>query len=220
MISNKNFFCSWSGGKDSCLALYKALQQGGTAKALFTMFSEDGTRTRSHGLDEEIIAAQAKSLNIPTIKASATWNSYEAELKKVLIYMKDQGVGTGVFGDIDLQAHRDWVEGVCGECNIEPYLPLWKMERIEVLNEFINSGFRAIIVALRDETLDKEFLGRVLDQDCVKLLQQAGVDPCGENGEFHTVVIDGPIFSSPINIKKGDITKRDGYWFLDVSIDK
>ena len=131
-IKGKQFFSSWSGGKDSCLALYKAFKQGGSPRCLFTMFADDNNRSRSHGLSPEIIEAQSKALAIPSRIAAAAWADYEGVFLENIAYFKAEGLFDGVFGDIDLEPHRDWVERVCAKQEVTSHLPLWKSERREL----------------------------------------------------------------------------------------
>lgn len=219
MIKNNSFFCSWSGGKDSCLALYYALREGGKPSKLVTMLIEDGKRSRSHGLSLDLLKAQAQSLNIPLYTCSTSWLSYEENFSSILRDIKKEAINFGIFGDIDLEDHKAWVERVCSTENINSYLPLWQKGRREIVEEFINLGFKATIVAVKDGVLDNSYLGKELDNNLLKEFEKIGIDACGENGEFHTVVTDGPIFSKQINIKKLDVVLRSGYWFLDIAID-
>lgn len=218
MIKNNSFFCSWSGGKDSCLSLYYALREGGKPSKLVTMLIEDGKRSRSHGLSLDLLKAQAQSLNIPLYTCSTSWSNYEENFSSILRDIKKEGVNFGIFGDIDLEDHKAWVERVCSSENINSYLPLWQKGRREIVEEFINLGFKATIVAVKDGVLDNSYLGKELDNNLLKEFESLGIDACGENGEFHTVVTDGPIFSKQINIKKLEVVLRSGYWFLDIAI--
>jgi diphthine-ammonia ligase len=218
LIKDCSFFCSWSGGKDSCLALYKAIQKGGIPKALLTMLTEDGERTRSHGLPVNVIQRQAGALGIPLIACKSSWNDYEENFLSAIRKFKRDGVVYGVFGDIDLEPHLQWVERVCSSVAIQPYEPLWKRERPDLLNEFLGLGFKAMIIAIKQGALDNSFLGRILDQQVITDIKKAGCDASGEKGEYHTVVTDGPIYSSAIHIEKRGQVIHDGYCFLDVSV--
>jgi len=217
-LQDKKIFSSWSGGKDSCLALYKAMQSGGRAVYLLTMMTEQGQRSRSHGLHRSIIEAQAAALSLPFMVFSASWDAYEEHFVSALGELKDFGITDGIFGDIDLEPHREWVEKVCARQNMAPHLPLWQQERRTLLADFINAGFAAIIVAVNNDRLDNAFLGRTLDWQTIDDLEKAGVDACGEEGEYHTVVTDGPIFSQPLILQHGDVISHDGYSFLNVTL--
>lgn len=216
--SNISFVCSWSGGKDSCLALYRAVTAGAEPKSLLSMLREDGARSRSHGLPREVLQAQAASLGIPLMTKTASWSDYESVFIATLQELRAAGVEAGVFGDIDIDEHRLWEEKVCAAAGIGAYLPLWKASRLALLDEFLMLGFEATIVAVNGEKLDKAYLGRVVDIELVQEFVNLGIDPSGEEGEYHTVVTDGPIFSEPVRLETGEQVLYDGYWFLDVII--
>lgn len=220
--SNKtDCFCSWSGGKDCCLALFKSIQLGYFPKALFTMCIETGERSRSHGLSIEILRAQADSLGLPLFTQNASWENYRNQFIHGIKIIKKQNssIQTGIFGDIDIDEHKQWEENVCQETELNAFLPLWKMNRRTVLNEFLTAGFKAIIVSVDSKKLTPNFLGRTIDNDIIEEFEKKGIDLCGENGEFHTVVVDGPLFKTPINVKKcGDPVLHSDYWFQDFGI--
>ena len=218
MISIKDypFFCSWSGGKDSCLALYHAISQGGCPRFLLTMLREDGQRSRSHGLAITVLQKQASALGIELILRSASRNDYEQTFISVLQEFKKEGVQAGVFGDIDLEPHREWTERVCSVVDMQSHQPLWKKQRRDLIDELLEAGFKATIVAAKDGVLDKQFLGKTLDADTICEIEKAGIDLYGEEGEYHTVVTDGPIFSAPIDLNMKTQVLRNGYWFLEV----
>lgn len=218
ILKNKNFFCSWSGGKDSCLALYRSLRNGGRAEALLTMMVEDGERSRSHGLSRAVINAQSAALNIPSIVRPASWDNYEQTFISALQDLKAKNVEYGVFGDIDLEGHLKWVENVCASVGLQAHEPLWQTPRRDLLNEFIELGFKAAVIAVRQDLLSQEFLGRTLDQELIAELENAGVDASGEEGEYHTVVTDGPIFSKSVEIAPKARVIKNGYCFLDVAV--
>ncbi len=217
-IAHQPFFCSFSGGKDSTLALYHALRAGGVPKALFTMLTEDGVRSRSHALPPEVLRAQADALNIPLHTANATWPDYEGVFIDALRNFRGQGMSCGVFGDIDVDRNREWVEKVCAAADIEPFEPLWQRPRRELLDEFLVLGFKATIIAIKADQLDETFLGRTLDAGVVAELEQAGIDPSGEVGEYHTVVTDGPIFAEPVRLQTHGTVAGGGYAFLEVKL--
>jgi diphthine-ammonia ligase len=219
-INNKTFFCSWSGGKDSCLSLYYALKQGGIPKRLITMLIENGERSRSHGLSLNLLKKQSESLNIPLGTRATSWEDYETNFITALKEMKESGINLGVFGDIDIDDHKKWVKKVCNKTNILEYLPLWKKPRRKIVQEFIDDGFKAIIVTVKDKWLDKELLGRELDENLIGILGKKGVDLAGENGEYHTMVTGGPIFKKDIEYKLEEKIFFNGYWFQNVSVEK
>lgn len=218
MVTNYPFFSSWSGGKDSCLALYRAIQAGGESRVLLTMLVENEERSRSHGLPVSVIEHQAAALGIPLVVRGASWGNYEEKFTQVISEFREAGIETGIFGDIDLEDHRIWVERVCSSVNIKATLPLWQEPRRNLVEEFIRLGFKATVVAVKDGVLDREFLGRTLDDNVISELESLGVDAAGEEGEFHTVVTDGPIFSAPLYLELKDQVLKNGYWFQDVEV--
>ena len=218
-MKNNLFFCSWSGGKDSCLSLYHAIQSGGTPQYLLNMLREDGKKSRSHGLSFETLQIQAKSLNIPLMTRSTTWDEYESHFISALKELKQKGVEVGIFGDIDIEEHREWVEKVCSTVDIKPILPLWKRKRRELLEEFIELGFKATIIVIKEDVLDKKYLGREIDPNLIKELEETGIDISGELGEYHTIVTEGPIFSRSLKIIEKGQASHSGYRFLDISLD-
>lgn len=211
------FFCSWSGGKDACLSLHRAAQAKGRPRYLLTMLTESGERTRAHGLPVAVIRQQASAMNVPVIFRSASWNSYETEFVSALHELAAGGTLTGVFGDIDLEEHREWVHRVCDLASVQVIHPLWKENRQGLLHEFLSSGFKAMLVAVKEGVMDPELLGEPLTPSLVERFEHLGIDPCGETGEYHTVVTDGPIFARPLRLHRHERYLRDGYWFLDVS---
>lgn len=210
------FVCSWSGGKDSALAFHRAVKAGLKPMALLTMFKEDGERSRSHGLRPEILAAQADALGLPLLQGHATWNDYEGVFIGKLREAKALGAEVVVFGDIDLQPHLEWEEMVCAKAGLTPHLPLWLEPRRRLVAELFQEGFKALLVAVRAGRLPMEFLGRTLDPTLVDEIEALGCDACGEEGEYHSVVVDGPGFAAPLDLVPGDITKIQDVWGLDL----
>lgn len=211
-------FVSWSGGKESCLACYKAIQDGFVISHLLNFVDETGERSRTHGLRTELLRAQSDAIGIPIVQRCTTWKRYEVEFKKAISELKQVGVEGGVFGDIDLQEHRDWVERVCIEAGIKFILPLWLMKREKLLDEFTGAGFEAIIVAIKANVLGEGWLGCKVDRKFMRnLSRHKNIDLCGEAGEYHTLIIDGPIFKKRINILESAKTLRNGRWILDIT---
>jgi len=217
-LKNERFFCSWSGGKDSCLALHRAITAGAKPAYLLTIISEDGIRSRSHGLRKDVLEAQASAMGIPLLMRCATWAEYELVFIDALHEISKQGVKSGVFGDIDFPPHLEWEEKVCAQTNMTACLPLWGCERPALLNEFLSLGYKAMIVTVEEKKLDKKFLGRIIDLEIVNEFREIGIDPCGENGEYHTLVFDGPAFSRPLSIETGPIIEYSGYGTIDVQV--
>ncbi len=213
-------FCSWSGGKDSCLALYYALNEGFEVEKLLTMLTEKNQKSRSHGLNREVLRNQASSLGISLQTCPTSWDNYEENFLEVLHGFRQEGIKHGIFGDIDIVEHREWVKRVCSGVGMEAHLPLWGKTRSELLHDFIESGFKAIIVTVKEDALGKEFLGKIITKDLIEKFIDLKIDPSGENGEYHTLVCDGPIFDFPLNICKNNILSHKGYSFLEIQLNK
>jgi len=212
---------SWSGGKDSCLACYKAVTQGYEVTHLVNFISRRFRRVSFHGTRGHIISRQAQAIGIPLVQYTVPeeMGLYEQRFKQAVSALKRKGVGGMVFGDIYLQEHRDWIERVCGELEITPVLPLWGTPPERVLSEFIDLGFEALVVSAKATIFTEEWLGRSVDHSFLSelkvLCQQQDVDVCGEHGEYHTVAVDGPLFQKRMQLVPGARVLRDGYWFLD-----
>ena len=195
---------SSSGGKDSMLALMAARKAGVDVRAMVSMFDETGLRNRSHGIPRAILAAQAESLGLELIAPAASWADYESQFIAALQGLRGRGFGEIVFGDIDLQAHRDWEEKVCAQAELGARLPLWGADRASLAQEVLATGIRAIVVCVDSRWLDDSFCGREFDAQFLRDLP-AGVCPCGENGEFHTFAFDGKIFKNAVNYRVEEI---------------
>jgi len=213
----KKVFVSWSGGKDGCLALYRVLRAGMDVRCLANMVSEDGVRSRSHGIRAAVIKKQAEALGTPIVQQPTADDAYEASFVGMLREFKREGIEGGVFGDIDFPPHREWVENVCRLAGLTAHLPLWQQSQSELLTEFIEAGFKAVVVVVKTGLLGKELLGRVVDNDFLALMQRTkGVTPCGEAGEYHTLVIDGPIFKKRFDIIRSEVITRGEHHFLEI----
>jgi diphthine-ammonia ligase len=207
-------FSSWSGGKECALATYKAISQGHEVLYLLNFVSEDGERSRSHGIRARIVALQARAAGIPLVQVKTSWEDYEENFKKAVGKLRNKGIEGGVFGDTDLEEHREWVERVCSEVGIKALLPLWGTKPEELIDEFLRLKFKAVVVATR---LDETFLGKVLDETLIGEISKLGSHPCGENGEYHTFVTEGPIFRKALKVTNGQSKKMDNVWFWDIS---
>ncbi|MGX5819115.1 Dph6-related ATP pyrophosphatase [Chitinophaga lutea] len=208
-----NVICSWSGGKDSCFALMQAVQQGAHPVALLNVLNENGRISRSHGLSPDILQRQAAAMGLPLFMVASSWQDYETNFTARLTSIARQyGAQAAVFGDIDLQPHREWEEKVCAAAGIDAWLPLWQQERKTLASAMIAGGIRTMIVSCNAQ-LGADFLGRYLDADLMEELEERGVDVCGENGEYHTVVVDCPLFSAPVELPLMQAVQHGGYWF-------
>ncbi|PTX62648.1 uncharacterized protein (TIGR00290 family) [Kordia periserrulae] len=201
-------YFNWSTGKDSALALYHVLQQKEySVTQLVTTVNKDYERVSMHVLREALLDTQVARLQLPVQKiyfpAEVSMSMYDATMKKATQQLVDDGFSVGIFGDIFLEDLRNYREEKLKEVGITAVFPLWKKDTKALLKEFISLGFKAITVCVNAKLLDESFVGRILDEDFIKDLP-ANVDPCGENGEFHTFVFDGPLFSSPIDFTIGE----------------
>ncbi len=167
-----------------------------------------------HGTEAKLIQLQSEAIRIPLLQKETTWNGYENEFKEAVKSLIPNGVQGMIFGDIYLQEHKDWVERVCRELGIEAVEPLWKKFPEEIMLEFIDAGFEAIIVSAKANLFGKEWIGKRVDREFLRYLKDNNIDVCGENGEYHTFVTYGPMFRKKIEITKSKTITRDGYWFL------
>lgn len=208
---------SWSGGKDSYLALHRAAGDF-DVQALLTMFTEDGARSRSHGLRPEVVARQASLLNLPLMSGRGSWKTYEEEFKRILRELARDGFSHVIFGDIFLDEHKAWVERVCNECGLEAVEPLWGEDTTALLREFLATGAQAQIVSTKAALLNKKWLGAKLCEEMVSSFEPLGVDACGERGEYHTLVFASSLMSSSLELREVGRLMHDGYWMLDLQL--
>ncbi len=199
-------FC-WSGGKDSSLCLYKALQQKKyEVKYLLTTVNESFRRISMHGVREELLDAQARQIGIPLIKIYVSEGinaEYEKKMEEALLKFKSEGIHHVIFGDIFLEDLRKYREANLAKIGMTGVFPLWKQDTRQLLEEFLALKFKTIICCTNDAYLGEEWAGRVIDEKFISILP-TNVDACGENGEYHTFCFDGPIFKQPIKIKAGE----------------
>jgi diphthine-ammonia ligase len=207
-------FASWSGGKESSLACYRAMLSGFEVAYLLTFVDEEGKRSRSHGVPSYLVGLQAEALGIPIVQVRTTWSDYERNMKEAVAALKTKGVEGGVFGDIDIAEHREWTEQICSEMEIEAISPLWGQSPEELMREFVDKGFEAYVIAT---TLGEQWLGRRIDVAFINDMKQLDIHPCGESGEYHTFVTDGPPFKRGIALTNTKKIVRDGIWFLDIA---
>lgn len=226
---------NWSGGKDSTLTLYKVLSEGIELEGLFTTISHQLRRITMHGVREELLDAQAAALGIPLYKlelpASDTMDLYNQLMQEKMNAFKKAGVTHSIFGDIHLEDLKKYRESQLNKVGVKALFPLWKLPVKDVITEFIDQGFKAVVVCVNARYLDQSFVGRTLDADFIKDLPEE-VDVCGENGEFHSFVYDGPIFKQPVPIKLGEVVYKDysngkenldydtGFYFQDLLLSK
>ena len=233
-VSNrKKAVFNWSGGKDSALALHKALQSGEyEIISLLTTVNRDSKRSTMHAIPESVLQIQADSIGIPLYIINLTpkgdMNDYADAMQLAVDFFKAKKVTHFIFGDIFLHNVRSYREKQLKPHGIEVVEPLWDMSPNRVMAEFIGSGLKTIVVTTMADLLGKEYIGKLIDEDFVKSLPE-NINICGENGEYHTLCYDGPIFSSPVPFELGEpflfshkVGMEDGsqqtfsYWFANI----
>lgn len=215
-MDRNKFVLSFSGGKDSILALYRMIREGNKPVALLTTVNKNNGNSWTHSLQDSILHRISKSLDIKILYSECGVEDYEINFEKSLNRAKNLGATMCVFGDIDISEHRKWDEDRCKAVGLNPVFPLWNEERESIVNDFIDSGFTAIIKKVNLEYLDESFLGKELTKDILAKIKNTGCDCCGENGEYHTVVVDGPIFKTRIELSIGKISLENGYGNLTI----
>ncbi|HEY8658542.1 MAG TPA: diphthine--ammonia ligase [Hanamia sp.] len=211
-----NIVSSWSGGKDSCFALMQALADGHRLKVLLNMMNENGKVSRSHAIPLKILQQQVAAINIPPHTVASSLADYENNFITALQELKEAYQLEGaVFGDIDLQPHRNWEEKVCNEANIKAMLPLWQQSRKPLVLEMIAAGIEATIVSC-NTTMDTDFLGNKIDYSLIETLERMGIDACGENGEYHTLVTNCPLFKNAVSVTFGSKRQYNDYCFIEM----
>jgi len=203
---------NWSSGKDSALALYKTLKEDQLeVTSLLTSINQEFQRISMHGVHVSLLEKQAESLGFSLIKMEIpkepSMEEYSEIMSKTMNEIKSQGVTHSIFGDIFLEDLRKYREDQLQSIGMEGVFPLWKIDTTNLIHEFLDLGFKTIVTCVNETYLDKSFAGRIIDHDFIKDLPE-NVDPCGENGEFHTFTFDGPIFKNPIDFEVGEIVKK------------
>jgi diphthine-ammonia ligase len=210
---------SWSGGKDSCFAYYKATQQGYEVVNLLTMMMSE-TKSNFHMIPSSILDAQSDAVGIPLVKQKSTPKTYENDFKGALQRFKAKGIEGLVTGDIyEVAGHEEgWLNRICKEVGLKPVKPLWMRNTIQIYLDFLKTGFKATVVRTKLQLLGMDWLGRQLDKKFYDdILRLGNVDACGEGGEYHTVVTDGPTFKKKIEILETQNHKLDdGFGYLEI----
>jgi len=236
MNKTKAIFC-WSGGKDSAYCLNKVLiEKLFDVKYLLTTVNDKFKRISMHGVREELLDTQAESIGIPLLKVRVTEgtnNEYERQMEKVLLQAKSEGINNVIFGDIFLEDLRLYRENNLAKVGMKGVFPIWKTDTTALISDFVNLQFKTVVCCTNDGYLGEEWMGREIDSSFIEQLP-ANVDPCGENGEFHTFCYDGPVFRKKIDFTIGEKVykplenemdnissvisdiKTKGFWFCDL----
>lgn len=199
---------SWSGGKDACMALHRLHEQGKHVAVLVTTVPVEMGRTFGHGEKSEMVALQGEALNIPVYFIECTYDSYKESFIEALLHLKNTFGITGIaYGDLYLDEHRQWGTEVAEEAGLKAFYPLWttREHALDALKNFIQSGYKATVIRIRDDSLEPEWLGRELDESFVEDIREKDICPMGESGEYHTYVYDGPLFNRKIRLTKGNV---------------
>lgn len=211
---------SWSGGKDSCMALYETLISGQCdVAALLTTIWSDNNQVTMHGVPLALVLRQAESLGLPLhivyIPQGASNQIYEATMKDALSQYSPRGVETVVFGDLFLEDIREYRDQLLAQTKMRAVYPVWKRDTSQFIKEFLDAGFKALVTSVDSTKLDHSFAGRIIDGEFLAALP-ASVDPCGENGEFHTFVFDGPIFKETVRFTTNETVLRNGLYYCEL----
>ncbi|QJA08908.1 diphthine--ammonia ligase [Romboutsia sp. CE17] len=215
-MNNKKFVISFSGGKDSMLALHRMIKNGYTPVALLTTVKKNEGESWTHGINLDFLNRVSKSLGIDLITVECGVSEYESEFERKLLEAKEKGATICVYGDIDIEHHRQWGVDRCNSVNMNAEFPLWQENREDLVYEFIDNGYKAIIKTINLNNLGEEFLGEILTKDLIQKIKETGSDACGENGEYHTFVSDGPLFKIPINFEIESKILDENYGRLNI----
>jgi uncharacterized protein (TIGR00290 family) len=219
-VADTPVLMSWSGGKDSCVALYE-IQRAREYRvaALLTTVTRDYDRISMHGVRRVLLEKQADSLGLRLhqvlISKDATNEEYEMKMGEAFSVYGEQGIDSIVFGDLFLEDIRIYREQFLARHNMRGLFPVWHRDTTRFIKEFIELGFKAVVICVDSRILDQSFAGRMIDEAFLSSLPPH-VDPCGENGEFHTFVFDGPTFARPVKFSLGEIVLRESFWFCDL----
>ena len=215
-FSGRSFVASYSGGKDSILAIYRAVKLGMKPVSLIITYNIDMERSWFHGIPDDLLKEVSASLDIPIKLIKTSGKDYAANFEKELKVQKKNGADVCVFGDIDIEEHLQWCTARCDAAGIEAFFPLWQEERKALVDEFIESGFTANIIVVDTDRLSEKYLGMTLSPETVSSIVADGADACGENGEYHTFVSNGPLFKNPVSFSYGELVKNGRYAILPI----
>ncbi len=215
-FSGKHFIASFSGGKDSTLAIHRAITGGMIPLGLITTWNTDMGRSWFHGLPDTVMMSLSRSWGIHISLIQTTGQAYAENFEHHLRKAKAKGAEVCVFGDIDLEPHREWCTARCESAGLTACFPLWQENRKALVHEFLDAGYRALITVVDTSRMDASFLGKELNRQEVEGIEACGADACGENGEYHTFVFAGPLMSEPVMFHAGNVICQDQYAILPV----
>ena len=210
------FAMSYSCGKDSALALHKLIQAGHTPVCIVVAVNKDAGRSWFHGAGDALLDKVSQALGLPLIAARCNGDEYQEAFETALRQAKSLGAECAAFGDIDIEGHLQWNRDRCVAADLECVMPLWGMARTDAVSELLSAGFTARIKSIDKQYLDASFLGEALSPAIIERIAATGADICGENGEYHTFVSDGPIFKHPVPIELGDVIDLGTHAVIDI----
>lgn len=217
--TNQTYAVAFSGGKDSTLALDRAIRKGLNVKYLVNIYNEETNRVRFHGFKKEIIKAQADALSLELIQSGSTNKNFEHIFLEGLKILKDKKADGIIFGDIHLENVKSWFEERTKKFGFDHIEPLWKNPPKTLITEMINKGYKTTITNIDLEKANENWLGKVITKDLIQEFEKSEIDLCGENGEYHSFVSDGPLFTHPISFGLGLITKSKTHATIDIILD-
>ena len=210
------FVMSYSCGKDSTLALHKLIEAGNEPVGLLIMVNEELDRSWFHGADHKLLNKFSEALGIPLILCPSKGEEYHLAFENGLAEARNLGAEMAGFGDIDIENNRKWCEDRCGNAGVKAVFPLWQQGREAVVQEILDKGFCCIIKSVNHQLLPKELLGRPLSAETAEIMAHHGIDMCGENGEYHTIAVDGPVFKQKVPYELGAIMDFDSRSVIDI----
>lgn len=219
MSDTVKFAASYSGGKDGALALYRAQELGCKPVSLITTYNNSAGRSWFHGVPEEVLRKTAALIGLPIeIVAVDPGDGYGRDFETALKRLSALGAEACAFGDIDIDSHREWCETRCRNAGIKSIFPLWNGNRRELVYEMIDAGFQAVITIVNTKMMPERFAGKLITRELVEEIEASGADACGENGEYHSFVYDGPIFREPVDVVFGDVIYRNEFAIRPVAL--
>ena len=190
------------------MSIYRAIKAGHDPIALLVNCDDQNKHSWFHNIPYSLLSEVSKLISIPIVFVDAQKESYANDFENALLLIKNQGAQMCVFGDIDIQEHFDWCNDRCISVGLKSSFPLWQFDRKELVHEFIDNGFKALITVINTDKMNEKYIGKVLTQELVNQIEKDGVDICGENGEYHTFVFDGPMFKSAVRFNKNEIIRK------------
>lgn len=214
------FIMSFSAGKDSTFALHKMIEEGHEPVGLLVMINKEQERTWFHGVPLDMLEDIAEALEIPLILCRSEGEDYHLVMEERLKKAKIEGAEAVCFGDIDIEQHREWCTSRAEAANLEVFFPLWHADRAGNTYSIVNSGYKCVLKTIHNDLIPKEVLGKPMDLNMIEIFKECGIDLCGEDGEYHTVVVDGPIFKRPVKYKMNKILDRGHISTADIELVK